>query len=243
MLAGGSVGYGEALPSTLNLGAFGAVVVGPITRHSRRGSEPPRLAESVAGLVLQTGLQNRGVRSVLRDFARLWPRLGLPVVAQVADAEPEDALVTGARLAQAEGVAGLELLLARDADRRQAAELVKLLVRRVDLPLLVKLPLERAAELAGPCVDAGASGLVVGRPPLGAAIRPDGVTIRGDYYGPGVFPVMLAALLAVKDLGLPCSLTACGGVHTREQAHHCLAAGADAVQLDSVVWVEPDFHP
>ena len=50
---------------------------------------------------------------------------------------------------------------------------------------------------------------------------------------------MLAALLEVKALELPGSLIACGGVHTRQQARDCLEAGADALQLDSLVWVEP----
>ena len=58
-------------------------------------------------------------------------------------------------------------------------------------------------------------------------------------FGPGAFPIMLAALLEVKALALPGSLVASGGVHTRQQARDCLQAGADAVQLDSLVWVEP----
>ena len=74
---------------------------------------------------------------------------------------------------------------------------------------------------------------------MGAGVRPDGQTVSGEMFGPGAFPVMLAALLAVKALALPGSLVASGGVHTRQQARDCLQAGADALQLDSLVWVEP----
>lgn len=105
--------------------------------------------------------------------------------------------------------------------------------------MLVKLPLARAAALAAVAVGAGASGLVVGSPPPGAAVCADGQTLTGETFGPLVFPAMLAALLAVKAQELPASLVACGGIHTGRQAMDCLAAGADALQLDSLVWVEP----
>ena len=50
---------------------------------------------------------------------------------------------------------------------------------------------------------------------------------------------MLAALLQVAALQLPAALIAGGGIHTGEQVRQCLAAGAQAVQIDSAVGVEP----
>lgn len=121
----------------------------------------------------------------------------------------------------------------------EIGRLLEALLVESDLPVLVKLALPRAAALAPALIASGAAGIVVGSPPLGAATRGDGGTVTGETFGPGVYPMMLAALLEVKGLGLTGSLIACGGIHTHEQARRCLAAGADAVQLDSLAWVEP----
>lgn len=239
LLAGGSVGYGEALHRELEPARFGAVVVGPFTRRSSGGSPPPRLAATVGGFVRHTGLQNRGVAAAVKKFGRLWPRLGCPVIAQIADSSPADAAGTVRRLAAADGIEGFELLCPPEISRSALGQLVALFPLESDLPLLVKLPLARAQGLAEVAVAAGASGVVVGSPPPGAAVRGDGGTVVGETFGPGVFPAMLAGLLALKALNLPGSLSACGGIHTARQAQDCLAAGADAIQLDSLVWVEP----
>ena len=239
MLAAGSIGYGEARHRELDTGRFGGVVVGPFTRRSRGGSQPPRLAETAGGFVRRVGLQNRGVSAAVRRYGQLWPRMGCPVIAQVADSESDEAAETVARLSAVEGIEGFELPCQPEASEREVGRLLEVLLFETDLPLLAKLPLSRAAALAPAAVAAGAAGVVVGSPPLGAGVRPDGQTVSGEMFGPGVFPMMLAALLEVKALALPGSLIACGGTHTLQQARDCLHAGADALQLDSLVWVEP----
>ena len=240
MLAAGSIGYGEARHRELETSRFGGVVVGPFTRRSRGGSQPPRLAETVGGFVRRVGLQNRGVTAAVRRYGQLWPRMGCPVIAQVADSESrEEAAETVERLSAVEGIEGFELLCQPEASEREIKQLLEVFLLESDLPVLVKLPLTRAAALAPVAVAAGAAGFVVGSPPMGAAMRADGQAVSGEMFGPGVFPMMLAALLEVNALELPGSLIACGGVHTRQQARDCLQAGADALQLDSLVWVEP----
>lgn len=239
MLAAGSIGYGEARHRELEMGRFGGVVVGPFTRRSRGGGPPPRLAETLGGLVRRAGLQNRGVSAAVRRYGRLWPRMGCPVIAQVADSEFQEAAETVGRLSVADGIAGFELLCQPETSERVIGRLLEILLSETDLPVLVKLPLARAAALASVAIESGAAGVVVGSPPIGAGMRTGGQTVNGELFGPGVFPMMLAALLEVKALGLTGSLIACGGVHTQQQARDCLQAGADALQLDSLVWVEP----
>ena len=239
MLAAGSIGYGEARHREMELNRFGAVVVGPITRRSRGGSQAPRLVETIGGFVRHLELQNRGVSAALKKYAHLWSRIGCPVIAQVADSDCDEAAATVRRLSSTEGCQGFELLCQPEATATEIARLLEVFLLESDLPVLAKLPLARAAEFAPVAAAAGAAGVVIGSPPIGAAVRADGQTLKGETFGPGVFPAMLAALLEVKALGLPGSLIACGGIHMRAQAQQCLAAGADALQLDSLVWVEP----
>jgi len=252
LLAGGSVGYGEAIHPSIDTTRLGGIVVGPITRRSIRGSDGPRLAETNGGFVLQTGLQNRGVSAVVKNFARHWPRLGCPVIAQIADNTAEEAASTAKRLAQVDGVMGLELRLSpsmpSDELRPQLRSFLRSLRRVADLPVWVKLPLasDESSALAGvetlaeAAARAGADGLVIGSPPLAAAFHRQGALVRGELYGPGVFALMLASLSLTAGLGLDLPLIACGGIHTGQQVKQALAAGASAVQIDSLVWVEPD---
>ena len=245
LLAGGVIGSGDALPAGLALSQLGAAVIGPITLRSRAGSVLPRLADFPGGFVLETGLQNRGIDATLRHFARLWPRLGCPVIAQLADAQPGAAAAVAERLAVADGIVGLELLTPRTADADLLRKLIDAVARASDLPVWVKLPLESAAALAASGVDAGAVGIVVGQPVLGALARqaPDGAThwVAGNVFGPAVYPQMLKSLLDVAALHLPCALIACGGIHTQHDVRQVLIAGAHAAQIDSLAWVEPAF--
>ncbi len=242
LLAGGTIGYGEAVSKGLTLSRLGAVVVGPIVQSSRMGSAPPRLAHTNGGFVLETGLQNRGIGAVLKHFARWWPRLGCPVIAQLADTQPGALAKVVGQLTSNEGLSGLELRLPRHADADLTRKLVRAITHNSDLPVWVKLPLESAVELAVVAVEAEAVGLVVGQPISGVAHAVDiqaGIRVTGALFGPLTFAPMLAVLIEVAKLDLPVALLACGGVHTIEHAHQALAAGAHAVQIDSAFWVEP----
>lgn len=243
VLAGGTIGYGEAVPSGANLSSLGAVVIGPFTRNSRAGSEPPRLAETNGGIVLNTGLQNRGVKAARRRFGRLWPGLGCPVIAQVADSMPRMLGRVAEQLATADGVSGLELLIPRHATLDVVRELIRQATYNCDLPVMAKLPIESAAAMAPTAVDAGAAALVIAQPPTATGyVRVENgeqIAVTGSIHGPLSFASVCAAFEMVHSLELPCPLIACGGIHTLSQAGQILDAGARAFQIDSAFWVEP----
>lgn len=246
LLAGGSIGYGEAVASGVDVKALGAVVVGPVLRQSGSGIAPPRVAELPGGMVLGVGAQNRGVNDVVKRFGRQWARLGAPVVVQVAENRPSALAFVLERLATVDAVAGIELLLGGGAEAEAVQRAVYTAMQITDLPVWVKLPLAEAAVLAPVAVAAGAVGIVVGQPPLAAAWRVMATgapaLVQGTLSGPVVFHLMLAALLAVSKLALPAALIACGGIHTAEQAHTALQiTGVRACQIDSALWIEPSL--
>lgn len=243
MLAAGVLGYGEINLPGLDPRILGGVVVGPVTRRSSAGQAGPRMAETVGGAVLASGGQNRGVSAVVRKLARFWPRLGCPVILHIADTQPASAASTVEALAGLEALMGLEVGVPHGAYPDEAWELIQTVVRRTDLPVLARLPLDRAAELVGVAVEAGAQALVIGHPPRGRLPIGDGgdgaAWVTGSLHGPLTFPLMLAALDDVMRLNLGVPLVACGGIHTLAQARHALAAGAVALQIDSAAWIEP----
>ena len=61
LIASGCAGTGTELNGLVELRRVGGIVSRTITVEARDGSPPPRIVESPAGVVWDTGLQNPGV--------------------------------------------------------------------------------------------------------------------------------------------------------------------------------------
>ena len=244
MLASSCCGYGAAYQRLLDLSVFGALVTNPITLRPRRGATQPRLVETAAGFVLATGGQNPGVKQVIQQQHKPWLRSATPIIAHLPADEPEDLLRTAralAGLASSPGqptLAALELGIPHPATSREVGRWIDAIRAVCPLPLLVKLPLGAAVELAEAAASASADGLVIGSPPLGTALSPTGMPVSGHLYGPALHSLALHELRLVKNMvDLP--LVATGGIHSLADAQAFLAAGAMAMQIDSLVFIEP----
>ena len=243
LLAAGSVGMGEATHDTLHLAALGGVVVGPLSRRSRAGSETPRIAEVPGGVVLETGGQNRGLDATIKHFGAQWGRSPVPVIVQVIDNDARMLAEVAARLATTPGVAGIEWMPPARTDLRTLRTGIEQMVMEGDLPLLVRIPLGRTLEWGKAAVETGVDALTIGAPPEAAALLRGGegtsTLVTGLLYGPAIFPLMLAALVEAQTAQWGVPLVASGGIHSAEQARIALDAGATAIQIDIAAWVEP----
>jgi dihydroorotate dehydrogenase (NAD+) catalytic subunit len=245
MIASGCGGYGSAYQALLDLSIFGAVVTNPITLRPRRGPVWPRLVETTGGFILYTGEQNPGVKMVIQQNQSLWLHLNLPVIAHLPADEPDDLTRTVRALAGLETTQGQTIMAAIELGVPSSAKPVDLRrwINAIQsgglLPLLIKLPLGAPIELAEAAADAYADALVIGAPPLGSALAPaTGKFITGSFFGPALHSLLLQNLFRFKDwVDLP--LIAAGGIHSLADAQACLAAGAVAVQLDSLLFIEP----
>lgn len=239
LIAGSSaVGYADAWPPGISAALFSALVTPPITLRPRRGQAQPRLAEAPGGFLLDTGDHNPGYRRMVQEHAIAWQRLGTPVIAALASSTPEDWDRLAEHLEEETPVAGLELHLPQRARPGDVGGWVASVRRACTLPLLVRLPDAQAEELAPVCVRAGADALVIGTPPLAAAAAPDGTIVEAPVAGPAAFPFTLRALRAVAALALAVPLIAAGGITRPEDVRLCLAAGAVAVQIRSLLWTD-----
>jgi dihydroorotate dehydrogenase len=240
LIAGsGAVGYADAWPPGITAAMFGAIVTPPVSWRPRRGAAPPRLAETPGGFVLATGDHNPGFRRVMEDHVLDWRRLGTPLLMAFAGSAPEDWDRMATRLEDEPGVAGLELQLPHGAHRSDAAAWIGAVRRATTLPVVVKLPTARAVALAAASATAGADALVIGAGALATGLTPGDAMIEGPLAGPAAFPHTLHALRAVAalDLGLP--LIAAGGITRPEDVKLCLENGALAVQVRSLLWIDP----
>ena len=241
LIAGsGAVGYGDTWPPGLRPQEFGAVITAPVSMRPRKGVDQPRLAELPAGFLLATGDHNPGFRGVVTRQASVWGRLGIPVLLCLIGGDPGDRAWMAARLEEEEtGVAGIELPLPEDANLGEASAAISAVRHATTLPLLVRLPATRAAYLAEACVVAGADALTIGTPPPVAYPAEDGALLEGPLAGPAALPFTLRALRAVAALGLNVPLVAAGGIYDLKDVALCLDLGATAVQIRSLIWIDP----
>ncbi|MDE5703293.1 MAG: dihydroorotate dehydrogenase [Bacteroidales bacterium] len=82
MTASGTFGYGLEYADLCHLNALGGMVLKGTTLHPREGNPYPRMAETPAGMLNAVGLQNKGVKTLIKD---LLP----PLQAHLAAAEAE----------------------------------------------------------------------------------------------------------------------------------------------------------
>jgi dihydroorotate dehydrogenase (NAD+) catalytic subunit len=233
--AAGTLGFAPDPHGPLDLSRLGAFVTNPVSQQPRTPARGPRYLPCAGGFLLHTGHPNPGLNAVIHRHARRWSRLRLPVIVHLLAQELEEMGGMVRRLEGLPGVTGIELGLPSGIDSRAACALAK--AASGELPLVVRLPMEQAAELApalaGVAEQAGIAAVSLA-PPRGRLPVADGELVSGRLYGPAVFPIALATLAATARAGVP--VIGGGGVYSLQQAEAMLAAGAVAVQLDSILW-------
>jgi len=231
MNAAGTLGFAPGEQVRNAFGGLGAFVTNPVSRLRRTPAHNRELIPFPGGFLMHTGYPNPGLRSVLKHYSPAWKRSAVPVIAHLlAEGEADvDAMVR--MLETVEAVAAVELSLPLDAGPELASRLVA--AGAGELPLIVRVPVERPHELAGASMAAGAAAVSLG-PRRGALPEAGGKLIHGRLYGPGLFPQALEVVHALARAGIP--VIGAGGVYRQEHVDVLLAAGAIAVQVDSVLW-------
>ncbi|GAA6526666.1 dihydroorotate dehydrogenase [Intrasporangium sp. DVR] len=266
MSASGCGGCGPELHRFFDVSGLGAVVTPSVTASPRAGGGVPRLLETPAGLVWDSGLPNPGVDAfAARDLA--WLRsVGATVIASVAGSTSSEYSEVVERLGASESfdcVLGVELNLsvpnestagrAFDEDALAAATVVGRVRGQLprDIAVLAKIAVDATdlVAVAAACVEAGADALTIGNgarglaldvgPPLGGS-----VWVAGRVSGPATRPLALLAVRRVHEVMLARRLRTVpiigvGGVGSARDALEFLVAGATAVQVGSATFGDP----
>jgi len=232
MNAAGILGFAPDVHAPLDLTQLGAFVTNPVSLKPRKPARGSRCLSFPGGFLLHTGYPNPGLRTVIRRYAALWKRASLPVIVHILCDSPAYVKKMVVELEEIQCLAGVELGLSPQVEHQTAVAMVD--AAAGELPLIVRLPIERALELAFAIekvsfIDAFSLG-----PPRGALPAPNGELVSGRLYGPAVYPLMFSALLALIDTGIP--VIATGGIYESDQVWKLLSVGAIAVQLDTVIW-------
>ncbi len=235
----GAFGFGGEYAHLVDLDLLGAVVTNPISLNARRAAHGTRIIPLDSGILVHTGLPNPGIYKAQRQYGARWKSSPVPVIVHLIGTTPDEIAECATFLDRQEAVGGIELGLPDSATPQEVRRLVTAARTKTQVPILVQLPLGGGIQVAIAAAEGGANALVAAAPPRGTARDPlSGRFIGGRLYGPTVKAQTLRATGQIAaQMQIP--IIGAGGIHSADDARDFLAAGAVAVQIDSVVWVRP----
>jgi dihydroorotate dehydrogenase (NAD+) catalytic subunit len=258
LVASGTFAYGQEVARLYDLSVLGGLVSKTITREPRAGNPPPRIMETVGGMLNSIGLQNPGIDAFLTDYLPVLRSAGCPLIVNVAGEDPNDFVALAERVGHEPGIAAVELNLSCPnvaggldfSTKPQETERVVRAVKRVcPLPVFAKLSpnVTSIVEIAMAAEAGGADGLSMINTVVGMAIdakkwRPVLARGTGGLSGPAIKPVALAAVWRTSQaVKLP--IIGIGGIMTATDVVEFLLAGASAVQVGTANFIDPWCAP
>jgi dihydroorotate dehydrogenase (NAD+) catalytic subunit len=253
--AAGTFGYGTEYARIVEIQRLGAIFSKGTTLRPQRGAPPPRLAETPGGMLNAIGLQNPGVRAVVREKAPVWARWQVPVVVNVAGETVDEYVAVVRTLDGVPGVAGIELNISCPnvaaggiifgCDAALAAEVTREVRAASTLPLIVKLSpnVGDIRPIALAVAEAGADTLSLINTVLGMSIdvrmrRPRLGHRTGGLSGPAIKPLAVRMVYEVAGVvDLP--LVGVGGITALEDALEFIMAGASCLQVGTATFAQP----
>jgi len=171
MTAAGTFGYGTEYSHIFDIQRLGAIVCKGTTLEPKEGNPQPRLAETASGLLNSIGLQNIGVKALIKEKAPLWASWRVPVIVNIAGETVNDYVKLANELDGVAGISGIEVNISCPnikaggaefgANPESAARVTAAVKSATSLPILVKLTPNTSdiAKVAIAVAEAGADAI------------------------------------------------------------------------------------
>ncbi len=255
MVASGTFGYGEAYASFIDNNILGAIVTKGISLKPSRGNPPPRIVETPSGMLNAIGLQNVGLEVFIREKMPYLRQFATPVIVNFYGTSVDEYVLLAAKLSEVPGIAGLEANISCPnikaggisfgTDASMAARVTKEIRRVTQLPLIVKLTpnVTDIGSIARSVQDAGADGLSLTNTFTGMVVdvdtcKPVLANVTGGLSGPAIRPLALRMVWeTLKKVSIP--VIGLGGIMTAQDALQFLIVGAQAFQIGTALFVNP----
>ncbi len=257
LTASGTFGYGLEFADKLDLNRLGGVCVKGLSLKPRPGNLPPRIMETPAGMLNAIGLQNVGVAYFISEYLPRLREYDTAVIANIFGETVEEYAAVAAALEKAEGVAAVEINvscpnvtrggIAFGNDPVMLKSVVQAVREATSLPVITKMTpnVTDIVLLARAAVEGGSDALSLINTLLGMSVdietrTPHLRNVVGGLSGPAIRPVALRMVHQVYRAGLGVPLIGIGGIAAAEDAIQFLICGADAVQVGTANYIEPD---
>ena len=252
--ASGTIGFGREYSEFYPLSVFGGISCKGTTLKERLGNPPPRIAETPMGMLNAVGLQNPGVEHFIKYDLPWLREQNTVVIANVAGSTQEDYCKMVEILSETE-IDMVELNISCPNVKEGGVQfgtscesvgaITKAVRKYCKKPLIIKLSPNVAdiASIAKAAESEGADAVSLINTLTGMRIdintrKPIIKNVTGGMSGPAVFPVAVRMVWQVKNaVSIP--VIGMGGVTTWKDAVEMLMAGADALQIGTVLFTDP----
>ena len=255
MTASGTFGYGTEYSHIFDIQKLGAIVCKGTTIEPREGNPQYRLAETASGLINSIGLQNIGVKALIKEKTPIWAGWRVPVIVNIAGETVDDYARLAKELDGIAGVSGIEVNISCPnikaggaefgANPDSAARVTAAVKAATSLPVLVKLTPNTSdiSKVAIAVAEAGADAISLINTLKGMYID---ITIRqpllgsktGGLSGPAIKPIALAMVYEVAG-AVRIPVIGCGGIAAASDAIEFFMAGASAIQVGTATFTNP----
>lgn len=254
--ASGTFGFGMEYNQIVPIEEYGGFGAKGLTRQSRAGNKPPRIAETASGILNSVGLQNPGVEYFAKNIMPILSEYDTNVIANMSGNTVEEYCEMAEILSDTD-VALIEMNISCPnvkhggmvfgTDPKVVNELTSEVKKHCKKPLVVKLSpnVTSISDIAKAAEDGGADALSLINTLLGMKIdintrRPVLKNNTGGLSGPAVKPVAVRMIYEVSQtVNLP--IIGLGGVMNGSDVIEMMLAGASLVALGTGLFVKPDL--
>lgn len=252
--ASGTFGFGAEYNNFYDVGILGGISSKGLTINPKEGNDGLRVFETPSGMMNSVGLNNPGIDAFISNELPKMRKLGTNVIANIGGGCIEDYVAAVRKINEAD-VDMIELNIscpnvkhggmAFGIKSDVAYDFVKEIKSIVKKPLMVKLSpnAEDIVDMAVKCEKAGADSISLINTLKGMAIdiykrKPVFNNISAGLSGPAVKPVALRMVYEVsKAIDIP--VIGLGGISTGKDAIEFMMAGASAVQIGTINFINP----
>ena len=255
MTASGTFGFGTEYSHLFDIQKLGAIVCKGTTLNPRDGNPQPRLVETASGLINSIGLQNIGVKALIKEKTPVWAGWQVPVIVNIAGSSLDEYTLLAEQLDGVNGVSGIEVNISCPnvkaggaefgADAESAAKVTRAVRAATSLPVIVKLTPNTGeiCRIATAVVEAGADAICLINTLKALAIdissrSPQLGNVTGGLSGPAIKPVALYMVYEVAGV-VDIPIIGCGGISTGSDAIEFIMAGASAIQVGTASFANP----
>jgi dihydroorotate dehydrogenase (NAD+) catalytic subunit len=256
LLASGTVGYGYEISQFLDLNKIGGIVTKSISLKPRKGNPPQRIVETASGMLNAIGLANVGVEEFLKDKIPFLKQYDTNIICNIAASTIEEYVECVKILTTEDAIHAFEinvscpnvkeggLIFGNDPDH---VSTITAAVKAVtSKPVFIKLSpnTARIADFAIRAKENGADAVSAINTLVGTAFniwtrKPKIHNVTGGLSGPAIKPVALAKVFEIsRNCDIP--IIGIGGISNSDDVLEFMIAGATAIQLGTINFVQPD---
>ena len=253
--ASGTFGYGTEYLDVADYDAIGGIAVKGLYLAPRDGSPPPRIWETPSGMLNAIGLQEVGIERFVREKMPRLRELDVRILVNICGSTLEEYAELAGILDGVEGVSGIELNISCPnvheggilfgCDPDLAARVTEAVRLRTKLPVIPKLTpnvtdigaVARRVEAAG----ASAISLINTIPAMAIDVetrKPRLANVVGGLSGPAIRPIAVRLVYQARQ-AVRIPIIGIGGITSHEDALEFFLAGASAVQIGTMAFVDP----